>query len=67
MSLKTHIVMLRTLACMYRAPACCSDDYIIVGGTREKGVDDQDVVQEVQDDILKRAAKLLPQIKVWCI
>ncbi|PVD21198.1 hypothetical protein C0Q70_19366 [Pomacea canaliculata] len=39
------------------------DDYIIVGGTREKGVDDQDVVQEVQDDILKRAAKLLPQIK----
>lgn len=39
------------------------DDQLIVGGTRERGNYSTDVSKEIQDDILKRAAELLPQVK----
>lgn len=41
-----------------------SDEYVIVGGTREEGNFNTDVVPQVQDDILQRAAEVLPQVKV---
>lgn len=39
------------------------DDYIVVGGTREKGNYQLDVSNNVQEDILRRASDILPQIK----
>ncbi|KAK7115477.1 D-aspartate oxidase-like [Littorina saxatilis] len=39
------------------------DDCIIVGGTREEGNYSIDIVPEVQEDILRRAGEILPQIK----
>lgn len=41
-----------------------ADEYVIVGGTREEGNFNTDVVPQVQDDILQRAAEVLPQVKV---
>ena len=41
-----------------------SDDYIIVGGTREEGNYSEEISGEVQQAILDRAEKILPQIKV---
>ena len=41
-----------------------SDDFIIIGGTREEGNYNNEVSAEVQQAILERAGKVLPQIKV---
>ncbi|KAK7475015.1 hypothetical protein BaRGS_00033762 [Batillaria attramentaria] len=39
------------------------DDYIIIGGTRERGNYQKDFSPATQEDILRRAADILPQVK----